>query len=243
MSCSRAWRARKKRLGATSAVAMEPEVSSTSTTSTPSRSTFSRTMPHCGRARATHEARRPEQQEREPDPPPALARAADDARPERARHEAREPRRGRDARATPRGRPGGAGRAAPRATRARRRSRAAPHAGTTRRPAAHRSPAAARSAAASGEHGREELPVAPVGGDLDLGLLQRVDALEDLAQRRRVGPPGRTRRRCARRSASAGRVVDLHVGHDRLGHHRAGEGVAGSLTGIGTRPPRPTRMV
>ena len=46
-------RATNRRLGATSSVAIDPEVSTARTTSTPSRSIFSRTIPHCGRARAS----------------------------------------------------------------------------------------------------------------------------------------------------------------------------------------------
>ena len=54
------------------------------------------------------------------------------------------------------------------------------------------------------EDGREQLAVAAEGRELDLGLLEAVDAVEDLPQRRRGRWRGRTRRPSAPRCSSAG---------------------------------------
>ena len=181
MSADNAWRARKNRLGGTSSVAIEPDVSSTRTTSTPSRSTFSRTIPHCGRASARTSPRTP---------------SSTSAR--------RTKRHGSAGRCSTRPHSGRATSLAKR-SRSRRVSHASSHAtsGSASRPrnqsgvskimpASRRShaqahhPQRARQREDRGrcqEHREVQLAVAAKGRELDLGLLEVIDAIEDVAQR------------------------------------------------------------
>src|SRR5262245_30663730 len=164
---------------------MEPEASSTRTTSTPSRSTFSRTIPHCGRARARTR------------PVPATRKSARRTN----RVDSRGLRTTRDQ----------SGRATRRAVRARSRrveiasTRAA--SGRRRRPRSHQGEAKIMRASRGGhaqapcpqeageskedggaqENGEEQLAVAAIGGEPYLGLLELVDAVEDRPERLGVG--------------------------------------------------------
>ena len=217
---------------------MEPELSRSRTTSAPSRSTFSRTTPHCGRARArttpvvasSTRTRRRRRSARLRCAPPA---ARGDGPPGGRRG------RRRAARRASRPGPGEAAGGGRRASRARRR------------PCLHRGHAEAAREEKAGrreEEGaaEEERPVAllvaPEGRLLDLRGLETVDALEDLLAARRGrwraknSPPVRS----AMLFSSSGSIWTSTMRRcTRISP------VMGSLrrTGIGTSPPRPTSTV